>query len=214
MKINEISKDNLIRMQKFTDTSNINDKYVEMYNTYRNLFSQYIIELLEIREYDEKVLNNKLHFKPLEKQRMDIYQKITSDELKFFYLRNNLYIEKLTTEEIEFLNKKINNKNDKLDDETKKFIEKTYKKVIFEDVKKDGKQYIIFFGPNSKTYMARNDSIVIGFSYELNDKNDIANEDLSQNFYNQMDYVRKLLNEIEENSKEKVDSPIKVICRR
>jgi hypothetical protein len=54
-------------------------------------------------------------------------------------------------------------KNYNLDEETEKFIEDTFKKVIFEDVNKDGSLIHTNYGPISQTYFAPNNEGILWF---------------------------------------------------
>ena len=68
------------------------DDYIKLYNLYRSLLTEYIIDTLELKKYDEKILKSNLNFKQTNKEEMDSYQYFSSEELKYLYIRNNILL--------------------------------------------------------------------------------------------------------------------------
>ena len=101
MKFKKLNKKD---MAQFDFSQDINQ---EVYLLYRKLFTEYIIEKTELKKYDEEIKNSNLNFIPVEEEKMDIYQYFSCDILKYFYIRNNLYLEKLDKKDINFLEKKF-----------------------------------------------------------------------------------------------------------
>ena len=113
--------------------------------------------------------NSELGFKSVNKEKMDFYQYCTCDELKFFYIRNNLYMENLTEQEKEFLTRYSKNADDISKEEIENFVKNSFHKVIVKNNEKEELEYLIPFGPDSIRYFAKSNSIVIGFRYEQYD---------------------------------------------
>ena len=137
--------------------------YLKMYETYSDFLYEYLIKILGIKVYDEMLENSKNTFVEVIKEQMDIYQLLGSKYLKFYYIRNNLYIERLDNLDKEFLKKKIDDR--KYDMEVEKFIEKTYKLVISENTNSN-KKFNINYGPSDHIQFYKPDNaLVIGYRF-------------------------------------------------
>ena len=79
------------------------EKYIELYNVYRKLFTEYIINKFNLKKYEKYFLEGTIKFPKVETPRMDFYQWYSSKELNYFYLRNNIYIEQLDAPDQEYL---------------------------------------------------------------------------------------------------------------
>ena len=148
-------------------------KYINLMVLYYDLLIKYIDKKTNIVDVDNKFKNSTLNYVSVEEENMDIYQYISSDSLKYLYIRNNIYIESLNNAEVNFLNKVLEN-NAEYNDEIDNFINNTYKKVITEP---GDKNYEVLFCENgiSRNYMVQNGTLVIGFRYDtfnLNGMND------------------------------------------
>lgn len=186
-------------------------KYLLKYSVYRKLFTEYIMQKLNLKKYDEEITNSGLDFIPNKEQDMDIYQYFSSEELKYFYIRNNIYIEKLEKEEEDLLQEKIENKNYDLDEKSKKMIEQTYKKVILEDVLRNGKKCITNYGPDSSSFMAPNDAIIIGIRYDEFLENGLSDKEWDELHDKQLLYIVELRNKMQENLKQEIQIPIAIL---
>ncbi len=145
------------------------DEYVILYNKYRKMFTQFIINKINLKMWDEQIAQQ-IHIKPLDKAQMDIYQYCSSDELKYIYIRNNIYIEKLTKGEIEYL-KNVDHTKEELTQEEQKFIKKTFPKVIAE-IEGEG-EFRVNFGNENAGFFATENVVVIGIRYNLDVPNDL-----------------------------------------
>ena len=142
------------------------EQYLKLYLKYSDLLYKYMIKKLELQRFDNLLLNSPCKFKKIKENDMDLYQKLGSKHLKYFYIRNNLYIERLSNEE---LNDLINLTMDDLDSHD--FIEKTYFKVLLEDPDPNSK-LITIYGPDNKEFIKPSNVIVIGYSYVKFDKDE------------------------------------------
>ena len=198
-----ISLDNMPENQK--------KKYLLLYNMYRKLFTVYIMQKLKLKNYDKKIEKSELGFTANKKQDMDIYQYFSSDILKYFYIRNNIYIEKLNKKEIDFLEKKIQSKNYELDDETMQIIESSYRRVIFEDVLKNGELCKTLYGPNSSNFFADNNAIIIGVRYDEFAENKLNDDEWDELHQQQVEFLESLITRMNKNLNSNSAVPIEIL---
>ena len=198
-----ISLDNMPENQK--------KKYLLLYNMYRKLFTVYIMQKLKLKSYDKKIEKSELGFTANKKQDMDIYQYFSSDILKYFYIRNNIYIEKLNKKEIDFLEKKIQSKNYELDDETMQIIESSYRRVIFEDVLKNGELCKTLYGPNSSNFFADNNAIIIGVRYDEFAENKLNDDEWDELHQQQVEFLESLITRMNKNLNSNSAVPIEIL---
>jgi len=194
------------------DKININDMteeakefYFAVYSLYMELMYKYLLKKTDIINYDN-ILTNK-GYKFVSNGNQDFYQNFSDEFLRFFYIRNNLYMDRLTNEEIEFLGNKLSISNFELDKETENFIEKTYKKLIFENVSGNyDSNFEVNFGPNNPMFFAPVDALVIGVRY---------NEEFGENFIEEYlikrDFIEKIRVEISEKLNKVLSVPVAVI---
>ena len=133
--------------------------YYRNYEYYNYMFYIFLIHNTNIKQIDNEFIKSSLKYISITESQQDFYQLI-SCELKYFYIRNNLYIQRLSKDESGFIMSRINNNNYAYDSEVEQFIKNTFKKVISE-----GDGYINFynFGPTHLDYSAPVDSLIIGF---------------------------------------------------
>lgn len=195
MIFNELSEKDLIMMDNRIDSSS-NDKneYKNLNYIYRKLFTEYIINKTNLKTFDNILKESDLKFKIVNIKDIDSYQYFTFEDLKYFYVRNNIYIEHLTDEEKEFFTKKINNNDYCLDDETAKMIEKTFKKVISKnDI---DEKYEVFYGPLSSSFMTLSTNIVIGFRYDEFNDDGLSDDEWDALHNKQMEFLENLVSNL------------------
>ncbi len=187
---------------------NVQKEYMEFYNTYRKLFTEYMIDKLNLKEYDKKLAESELNFIPTKEPQMDIYQYFSSPELKYFYIRNNLYLEHLTKQEAEVIKRRSKEENLKLDEETKKLIENTYQKVITEEVPNVEGKYRVSFGPLNGKFFANSDSVVIGARYDTYEQAGQSDDEWFEQYCKREDYLQEMLEQVQEESKGKLKTEV------
>lgn len=191
--------------------NNMKETYLEIYSIYRKLFSEYIIDKLQIKNYDFELTNSNLNFVKVIEKDMDIYQNFNKEILNYFYIRNNLYIERLTPSERKILYTKFLSGDYSLDENTKVIIENSYKRIIFEDVHKDGSNCYINMGPDNSDYYVPNQSIVIGFRYDEFNLNNLSDEQWDNLHDKQLLYLSEFLLKMSKEISSKVNIPVQVI---
>ncbi len=181
--------------------------YLHLSTIYRTLLNKYI-KYISLQKYDDLILNSDLDFKKVKNEAKDFYQYYNNAGLNYYYVRNNIYVERLNEEEKQFLIRKMSNVDYNLDDESISFIEKTYKKLIEEKNEKIENNYFLNFGPNtSERFFSPNNSLVIGFRYDLSNSKDNWLENLNR----KNEYSKLLNSEIEKDLKQKLNYEVKVI---
>lgn len=188
----------------------INEEYINLYNKYRMLLTKYFIKKLRLKLYDELIENSGLNFKPVDIEKQDLYQYFSSDNLKYVYIRNNVYIDRLTDEEKQKLNTLSYGDNElsKIDE---LFIEETYKKVIFEDKLENNKKTMTFFGPRTSSFMIGNDYVVIGIRYDKYYNQYGNDEEWKENFIKQSEFITNLIFKMKSELCLIIDNPVTVI---
>ena len=135
-------------------------KYLQMYNTYNNLLIQYVSQKYYLNEADEKLAEYNDEYTPVVSEDKDLYQHAAEGYLKYFYLRNNIYVERLNEEDQKYL---LSLKDYTLTKENEEFIERTYLDVILENATIMGME--VKYGPNNAKYYKPADAIIIGVRY-------------------------------------------------
>ncbi len=190
-------------------------EYMLLNNAYRRLLSAYLIDKLNLKEYDDTFSNSDLCFVPNDAKKMDCYQWFASNELKYFYCRNNIYIERLSDENKEFLRNTITTGDYSINDEKASFIKESFPNIIKERVyiDKNGKVKKVFtlFGPNSRNYMAPHDSIVIGFNYDEFAENGLNDDEWYERHLKQCKFMCDELNKMMHSLNKESKLPIYVL---
>lgn len=170
------------------------EKELICYSLYHNWLLIYISNKLQLKKYDDLICDSGLKFEVISSKDMDIYQYLASDYLKYFYLRNNLHLENLSEEEFELLVKFSTNKEYGYDEEKEKFVESTYQRVIFDDVLGNKQIVSTNYGPQSGSYFAPNNAIVIGFRYNELYNIGMTDDEWDELHDEQMDVLSDILN--------------------
>lgn len=219
MDFNEIIENDLYAMYSKSRINKFNSieeeqkrKWLKIHNLYRKLFTQYIVKKIELNKYDERLSKSGLDFLVNKQEDMDIYQYFSSHVLKYFYIRNNIYLDNLSENELDTIVSTIEKENAEFNDVTEKMIEDTYKKVIFYDILKNGKKCKIFYGPDNGRFLAGNDALILGVRYDELENKDIEESKLVELFKTQMQFLGKTIKEMQiELEDKKIGIPINII---
>lgn len=189
----------------------LKDTYLAIYMKYSELFNKYLYHKMGLDEFDNRIGNSNLSFLPVGENEMDLYQYLSHDISRFFYIRNNYYIERLSNDEQAFLAEKVLKSESDLDKETIAFLESTYRKVIYENVADNENIYNINFGPNSESFFAPNNSLVLGFRYDEFNTQGKTDEQWDDNYNKQLEYINNIMNEAEDKLSKKLGIPVVII---
>lgn len=186
--------------------------FFQLYSLYYHLLIKYVIKKTNLTKYDNHFLNSPLHYKVVEKENMDIYQSLSSDNLNYFYIRNNVYLDRLSNEERAFLSEKLKNDNTQLSMESEMFIENTFNRVIMETTKSSGENCVINFGPEAMSFYAPINALVIGFRYDEFSLNGMDDNAWDQQNYKQREEIPIILNSMKTQFSEILNMPVYNIC--
>lgn len=189
-----------------------NREYTEvMYSLYYNWLLKYLCQELNLKKYDNLLLNSELRFKTVSLENMDIYQYLSFNDLKYFYVRNNLYLDNLSNEEINILiNYSINHDYD-YNEEKKNFVKSTYQKVIFDDILGDNSVISINYGPESESFFAPNNAVVIGLRYDELYNIGMTDDEWDELHDLQIDELINIMSLFNEETKNKLSAPHQII---
>lgn len=181
------------------------DIYLKLYSTYSCLLTQYLMNKLTLKECDNVLSNYKIDFPTVSERNMDIYQYLSSNFLKYFYIRNNIYLERLSQEDKQYLNNIYTNEDFELTKEKENYIERTYLNIITEE--QNATNHYINYGPDSSEYYKPSNAIIIGVRFDEY-FNSMA-EDWPQKHLEQLEIINDLIEIIEKTAK-KLNLPVKV----
>ena len=114
----------LIQQDQFSD------EYFKIYSTYKFLLEKWILSVMPLRYYEDKIKFSKYSFDFVSEDSMDVYQYYSNMNLNYIYLRNNIYVENFDEKEIKYILDKCDSNNLVLDNNTIEFLNRTYKKAI------------------------------------------------------------------------------------
>ena len=188
----------------------VKEMFLRLTSFYRYMLIEYLAKTLDLEKYDHLLTVSNLKFLPIEKDQMDIYQYFNSDRFKYIYLRNNVYISNLNNNEISEFSNLIAESNMTYNDKIKNFIEKTFKKVISENP--DSKlKTVTNFGPISPTFMAPDNSLVLGIRYDEFNYNGQTDIEWDNNHNLQIKYLESLTKELVKKAQEKLNIECRII---
>lgn len=171
----------------------LNEKYFELYDIYLDLLYD-ILKESELKKYDDELENSNLHFNRVDKKNMDMYQ--SNSIFKYFYIRNNLYLEKLDKEDIE----KILFSNN-----SREVVLRTYKSIININ---DG--YKVCYGPDTDNYWYDSDILVLGFRFDEFGDNGLLDDKWIEEFYKKRNYLNNVFSYLEANLTKMLGMKVKI----
>ncbi len=139
-------------------------EYLQLYNTYKDLLIQYAMKQYYFGDLDQKISEDYGDtFIPVADDEKDLYQYSANGYLKYYYLRNNVYVERLSEEDKQYL---LSLKDTSLTAENAEFIARTHLSIILEDASIEG--CYVAYGPNTldgRFYKPSN-AIIVGVRHD------------------------------------------------
>ncbi|MGL4697377.1 hypothetical protein [Enterococcus larvae] len=120
----------LAETKGLAENGHLSETFDQVYTMYRKVFENYLIGQLDISDFDQKLQDSSLGYSPVEESEQTIYQKDSSLDTTYIYLRNNLHIERLSTEELEIFRNLKGDPEFLENDKLKAIVESSYPKVI------------------------------------------------------------------------------------
>ena len=180
-------------------------KYLLIYSVYNKLLIEFLIEKYYLKEVDKELEKRKDSFPEVPSSEKDLYQSLSEGYLKYFYLRNNIYIERLNNEQLNYLFSIYQSNNLELTPQNRQFISDTYLKVILENPTEKGIN--INYGPDNIKYYKPSNSIIVGVRY-----NQFQNLSSDENTFSSLeDKLHILTNFLEYRIKKESDIPFNII---
>ena len=127
--------------------------------------------------------------------------------MKYFYIRNNLYIERSSDEDNEYLYTIYNSKKFNLDEKSEEFIKRTYLNVILDEPNKNGN--FVNYGPDNKKFIRPTNSIIIGVRYDQFDN--VNDDNIVDDYSNKVWQLKILMDYFEKRIKKESEVPFFVI---
>lgn len=107
------------------------EESLDVEEIYRIGLSRYLLDTLNLEEYDKELSESQLHYIPNDEKKESIAQKKDKLGLTYIYLRNELHLDRLAEEEIELLKKETESiETGILSDEAMRMIINTFPDVI------------------------------------------------------------------------------------
>lgn len=188
--------------------NNLNENYFKALILYKKILNKYLVDTLNLKNYDDIIKTSELNFIPNSKENQDIYQYTSNMGMDYLYIRNNLFIERLTSNQLNLLIDAYD-KNITSEDVTDIVIS-TYKDVIkYYNDKPDSMN--VEYGPFNPSFFAPNNSIVIGLNVNLFANNGLHNKEWEENFFNQTKFINQFKHQMSEELGSKLDIPVTII---
>jgi len=106
------------------------NRYLNMQALYRKALEQYLAEKLNIRYFDEVLIESELGFIPVPDERMGFYQRYSTFGFSFVHLRNHLPIERLSIEDLDILSRYIEARSSSVTEDLLELVSRTYRNII------------------------------------------------------------------------------------
>ena len=203
--------------QKGLIVNDDNSKYRLLENLYKYLFENYLNEQVNLKKYDEELLNSELDFgisHPIPYQKGNEL----NDFFKFNYifLLNDFFIEKLSSDDINVLLNSL--KIEKLvpTPELMEIIKRTYIDVIKNNYTKNGYVDEIFkvsYGEFHPGNFVSNNALVLKIFYGKN-KKQMTDEEYLQNMKEKKDYLNNLVERIKNEINGKLDINVELLTEK
>ena len=194
-----------------------NSEYILMENLYKYLFENYLNEIVDLKKYDEELLNSSLDFgisHPLKEQKGNIL----NDFLKFNYIfiLNDFFIEKLSIDDINIFRNSLKSGKVIPTLELIDIIKRTYKDVINNNYTRNGyvdETYNISYGEFRPGNFFTNNALVIKIFYGKN-KTKMSDDEYLKNMQEKKEYLNNLVTRLKNDIQEKISINVEVVTEK
>ena len=207
----EISDFDALSSKGLCNDNGFTDKFYNLYKIYRRLLDTYLVEKLLLDTYDRDMDEAGLFFVPVKREDMAYYQYISTMNLKYIYLRNNIYVEKLSNEDIDKLLSLTADELKKPSNTVMKLIEDTYIDVIDVNTEKEV-TCMARYGPDNNNFCLSSNELVIGIRHDDFADNGLGEEEeWEDNNNKQIMFLNVLIDEIKARAPTAIKRNINVI---
>jgi hypothetical protein len=158
-----------------TKVGGFSDKYLNMQALYRKALEQYLAEKLSLGMFDEMLETSELRFIPVPNNKQGFYQRYSTFDFKYIYLRNNLPIERLDLEDLDILSSHIEARRSDITEDLLEMVSGTFRRIImgWENQEPEVLIWIMFDGVS----LAPNNALVfiIGHRAEFDEDGNFVN---------------------------------------
>ena len=169
--------------------------YLNLENAYKYLFEKFFLINIDLKAYEEKLMNNKLFINEYKFQKE--IEKEDYINSKFFVLVNNFFVEKLSIEQINILNKFL--VTSQIDSDNIMLVKDSYKDIIKNNYLKNNysdKIYKICYGSVTPSNFADNDALVLKLFYSDDPQINLSGEDYINNLKKQQEFINSIKEEL------------------
>lgn len=195
--VNVVNIEELIDKGLYRD-GDFTDKFYVLYKNYKILLEKFLVSKLPLLEYDNKIDNSGLLFYPVKREDMDIYQLLSTMNLKYIYLRNVLNVDKLSNDDIELV---VNLSDSELINPDEKMIElinRTYKDVLSSNRDSNDDIYMVCYGTDRDYFWHDSRDLVFGIRHDEYADNGLGqNDDWLNNYYKQNKLIGDCIKELD-----------------
>lgn len=194
-----------------------NELYIIIENLYKYLFEYYLINKVNLKLYDDEILNSNLDFgisHPSNEEKGNILNDYIN--LKYIYILNNFFIEKLSLDDINKLKESLNIKYLKPNKELLEIINRTYKDVIWNNYTYKGyvdNNYNVYYGEFQPENFVDNDALVLKIYYGKN-KINLNDQDYLTNMSEKKLFLSNLSNRLKKEIEEKLNINVNVLTEK
>lgn len=189
---------------------NDEQRYNELVKKYKYLLEYYINTQIDLKKYEEMIKNSGLYIGVNSK-----YKSLNEYlNLDYIFLITNLFIEKLSIEDINLIMDKFDKEN--INNELVGLVERTYKDVIYDNYfegEYTNSTYNVCYGPVVPSNFVLNNALAFKIYYGKNLIN-LDGDEFIKLHEKQLAFFDKLINEIKDEVKEKLDIDCGVLLEK
>jgi len=193
------------------------DWYNNIEKVYKYLFESYLMRMVNLKEYNDKIKNSGLDFGVSHPTQAQLISGIPEYlNLEYIYLLNNFYVEKMDINYINVLKEYAVKGDFTLNDVVIDIVKRTYKDVIrnnYRDGSYTNDSYKICYGYAIPSNMCDNDALVLKIYYSKNTTtmNDI---EFIKNIKDKEAYLKEVSNHLINEIKEKLDINVCILVEK
>ena len=167
-----------------------------------------MLQNTSIKKFDDILRMSSLNFSKVEYEDMDYYQRTSTMDLNYIYLRNNLNIENLSKNDLELLESLECDSLVNVTDDLNELIRRTYKNVINPSY---GNKKYICYGPSIGKYLASSDDLVLGIRYNEFEENNLTDDEWFDNSIAQNEKLKEICEALEQVLSSELNVNVKCI---
>lgn len=175
---NNIILANRVNIELAKNKSLISNNDCKVYSLVQSLylkaFETFLLSKIDLKKYDDMLLNSELDFGVIPKERKFAYHNLSHMNLSYIYIRNFFFVEKLENNDLKVFFDKISRNDYSVDENIMKIVENTYKDVMVDNFRTDqyiSEDTIISYGEHTEKNDCYADALCIYIHYGYSSKN-------------------------------------------